>query len=260
MQIELELNRSVDDNASGYYEKAKKARKKIDGVNKAIEIASKKLGTISDDELRLEEKKAEKSKKVDRKKEWYEAYRYFFTTNNFLVIAGRDANTNEQIIKSHLEKDDLVFHTDMPGSPFGILKTNGSEPTAIDIDETAQFIASYSKAWSRGLATSEIYYVNSDQVTKEAKAGEYMSKGSFMIYGKRNYLNPILKIVIANVDGVIVASTPSAIKNKTNNYVTLVQGSVKASTLAKDIRSLISGELDDIIRLIPSGGSKLVKR
>jgi len=48
---------------------------------------------------------------------------------------------------------------------------------------------SYSKAWNSKIVTSA-YWVRSNQVSKTAPSGEYLTTGSFMIRGTKNYLPP----------------------------------------------------------------------
>jgi len=43
-------------------------------------------------------------------KEWYEKFRWFISSDDFLILGGRDATSNEIVIKKHTEKNDLVFH------------------------------------------------------------------------------------------------------------------------------------------------------
>ena len=108
-EIELYFNRSVGENASLYYEQAKKARKKVEGARAAL----------ASSRLRLEELGREKEAAAKPvKKEWFEKFRWFVSSEGFLCIGGRDATTNEIVVKKHVEKDDLVFHTEMAGSPF----------------------------------------------------------------------------------------------------------------------------------------------
>ena len=45
----------------------------------------------------------------------------------------------------------------------------------------------------------------------------------------------------------------SAVKKHSKNYVEVIQGREKKSDVAKKIKKLIGGELDDIIRVLPSG-------
>lgn len=47
-----------------------------------------------------------------------------------------------------------------------------------------------SKAWDAKIITSA-YWVNADQVSKTAPTGEYLTTGSFMVRGKKNFLPPV---------------------------------------------------------------------
>ncbi|MFH1682471.1 MAG: NFACT RNA binding domain-containing protein, partial [Candidatus Woesearchaeota archaeon] len=163
------------------------------------------------------------------------------------------------IIKKHMDKDDIVFHTDMPGSPFFIIK-NGAEAGEATIQETAIATACYSKAWKLGFSTAEVFSVQPEQVTKEAKSGEYMGKGSFMIYGKRNYFNPKLEYALGLVEEEIIGGPVAAVSKKTKNYLMVLPGEEKKSNLAKKIKSkLKGGDTDEIIKFLPAGGAGIKK-
>jgi hypothetical protein len=283
MKVDIFVNKTVDENAAMYFDIAKKNKKKILGITKAISDANDKLKSHIDEVSQKESSKfGNSSKIVNRKIEWYEQFRWFFTSSGFLVIGGKDANSNENIIKKYTDKHDLVFHTDMAGSPFMVLKTDGNSPSHLDIEETAQFTACYSKAWKRGLSSAEVFYVDPEQVSKTAKAGEYVSKGSFMIYGKKNYLNPILKLAMANIGGRIECSVSTCLKKRLKKFqselkpgqedsssklninncsciVEFVSGNEKTSSFAKSIKKIIGGDLDEISRCLPSGGCRFVK-
>merc|ERR1711935_225771 len=56
-------------------------------------------------------------------------------------------------------------------------------------NEAGQMAVCYSAAWDSKVVTSA-YWVESSQVSKSAPTGEYLSTGSFMIRGKKNYLPP----------------------------------------------------------------------
>jgi len=118
--IYLDLNKTVEQNAAVYYEKAKKAKKKTEGAKEALALSLKKLEKLKKDHSK-ELAKIEKET-IKREKEWFEKFRWFITSTGFLVIGGRDATTNEIIIKKHTETGDLVFHTDLAGSPFFVIK------------------------------------------------------------------------------------------------------------------------------------------
>ena len=257
-RIELDIKKSLEENASSYFEKAKKAKKKIAGAKKALEKAREKqkcLEEKKDVEIKAAEAKKEKTK---RKAQWYEKFRWFRTSEGLLVIGGRDATTNEIVVKKHTVADDIVFHTDMAGSPFFILKCENKKPSEQSLKEVADATCSFSRAWKLGLGSQKIFHVNPDQVTKEAKAGEYLTKGSFMIKGKTNYIdNKINAAVGIADDGAVMAGPVEAIKKHCRQYVELEQGSEKTSAIAKKILKKIGGDLDEIIRAMPSGGCRI---
>ncbi|MFH2020027.1 MAG: NFACT RNA binding domain-containing protein [archaeon] len=255
MKIAIDFTKSLEENASDYFEEAKTAKRKAEGARKALEETHAKLKELEKN-IETEDTK-EKAKKAARKREWYEKFRWFFTSENMLFIAGRDATTNEIIIKKHMDKDDVVFHADFAGSPFGVLKTEGKDPSKKALEECAQFIACYCKVWKTSVTLADVFYVNPDQVTKEAPTGEYISKGSFMIYGKKNIVSSQLKLFVGKMEGGKIMSGPeSAVKMHCDPYVEVGQGNKKGSDVAKKIKTkLQADDLDDILKVVPVGST-----
>ncbi len=263
MEIEIDLNKSVDENAGIYFDFSKKNKKKLEGAKAAIKETLEKLEHLQKQEYTFQEEETKKREKKQRKKEWYEKFHWFISSEGFLCIGGKDATSNEIIIKKHLEKEDLVFHTDMAGSPFFIVK-NGQQAGEKTREETAQAVAAYSRAWKLNHSTIDVFYVKPEQVSKEARAGESLAKGSFMIYGKTLYLHPPVEYAIGliDIDGVpeVIGGPISAVGSRTKNYLVVVPGREKKSTLAKKMRAkLKGGELDDIIKFLPAGGADVKK-
>src|SRR3989338_5363054 len=186
VRITLDIKKSVEQNAEIYFEKAKKAKSKAAGAKKALATFQKKLDELLEKQDVVAKKTQVHQTKVHIKKEWYEKFRWFITSDGFLVIGGRDATTNEIVIKKYTEAKDIVFHTDMAGSPFLVIKADKKEITKTAINEAADATCSFSRAWKMGLPTQSVFYVSPSQVTKEANAGEFLTKGAFMIRGKTN--------------------------------------------------------------------------
>ncbi len=257
MDIEIDLFKSVDENAGKYFDAAKKAKKKLQGAEKALAESRKQLAQLLLQETHFMQEEGKRQEQKQRKKEWYEKFHWFISSEEFLCVGGKDATSNEVVIKKHLEKDDLVLHTDMAGSPFFIIK-NGQQAGETTIEEVAQATAIYSRAWKLGHGTADVFYVKPEQVSKEARPGEFMAKGSFMIYGKTNYLHPKLECAIGLVEGQIIGGPAAAVKSRTANLVIVIIGEEKKSSLAKKIRAkLKGGDLDDIIKFLPAGGGEL---
>jgi predicted ribosome quality control (RQC) complex YloA/Tae2 family protein len=253
MKFSLDLRKSPAENANFYYQKAKKAKRKIKGAKRALEETLKKIEKlkakkeVEGEKEEQEKRKLQQKKLREKKRKWYEKFRYFFSSDNFLVIGGKDATSNEVIIKKHLEKEDLVFHANISGAPFFIIK-NPDKKKAISeltLKETAQAAASYSKAWKLGLGSCDVYYIKPEQVSKRTPSGEYIGKGAFMISGKKNWLrNTELKIGIGvkfNKEGEmeVIGGPVSAINLKCRYYVIIKPGHKKSKELAKEIKNKI---------------------
>ncbi|MBS3128132.1 DUF814 domain-containing protein [Candidatus Woesearchaeota archaeon] len=256
MKIVLSLMKSLEENAQSYFEKAKKAKKKAEGAHTAIihwEAQKKKL-------LQEEEKTVQKTPFQTAPKKWYHKFRWFKTSDGFLVLGGRDATTNEIVIKKHTAKEDLVFHTDMAGSPFFVIQSEGRKISQQAIAETADATCTFSRAFQLGLSTQSVFSVQPEQVSKEAQAGEYLAKGAFMIRGKTTYVENKINLALGiTPDYEIMAGPYEAVKQHCKTLVRIRQGKEKVSNIAKKIAKQLSyQDLDAIIRALPAGTFDLV--
>ncbi len=279
-QIKLYIEKSLEENAGIYYDEAKKLKKKIEGAREAMKRHYSRLEELQKKNAKLEAKEADKTAQKQelaaRKKEWYEKFRWFYSSEGFLCIGGRDSTSNEIIIKKHTDKDDVVFHTDMAGSPFFVVKAEGKKVGETTLQECADATACYSRAWKLGLATLDVFYVKPEQVSKEANTGEYVAKGAFIIRGKTNYMQPELKLAISvgkkddkndtenKIAGKIIAGPIAAVKknaDKDAKVLLIIQGNEKPSDIAKFVqKKLGAGSPDEIIAMLPTGGCKVVDK
>jgi predicted ribosome quality control (RQC) complex YloA/Tae2 family protein len=263
MEIEIFLEKSVEENAGVYFDLAKKNKKKLEGAKKAVKVSEEKLAVLLKNEEKFMQKEKAKQEKLEKKKakkkEWFHKFHWFKSSEGFLCVGGKDATSNEIIIKKHTEKEDIVFHTDLAGSPFFVVK-NGDEAGEATLNETAQAVAAYSKAWKLGHGTVEVFYVKPEQVTKKAQQGEFLAKGSFMVHGKTTYLRPNLEYSLGLLGDEIIGGPQASIEAQTPYFVVVVPGRNKKSAMAKKIKKdLGDGDLDDLIAFLPAGGCDLKK-
>jgi predicted ribosome quality control (RQC) complex YloA/Tae2 family protein len=260
MKVEIDSRKTIHENAAVYYEKAKKIRAKADGLTKAIEDTKRLIET--------EQKKSAKvpDKKIIREKEWFEKFHYFVTPNSFLVLGGKDAKSNETIVRRHMEKNDLYFHADVAGAPSVVLK-NGQNATEGDIQETAHFAASFSSAWKGELGAVDVFYVKPEQVKTAAKSGEYLAKGSFVITGEKSYVKKApLELAVTYIAGKLLIAPPETIKKRTAKYLLIKPARESKGESAKKILHKLKElfpeaqiDLDWIMQILPNGGSKIAK-
>lgn len=258
-RIEIDFSKSLEENASNYFEKSKKAKAKAKKIKKAIKKTEKKLS---------QQKKTRPKTRVykKRKRDWFEKFHWFYSSQGFLVIGGRNSQTNEQVVKKYMEKNDQYFHADISGAPHCIVKSKGKKIPKKTKEEAAQFAGIFSKAWSEGLSNIDVYSVKPEQVSKQAPSGESLGTGAFMIYGKRNWYKKVpMKIAMGIEKKERVISGPeSAIKEHSPHYALLVQGRKKKGEIAKELRALFEKKLgslnihlDEFIAMLPAGESKI---
>jgi predicted ribosome quality control (RQC) complex YloA/Tae2 family protein len=216
-------------------------------------------------------------------REWYERYRWFITTDGLLVIGGRDASSNSALIRKHLTEHDIVFHAEVHGSPFFIIKNAAafaaSQEGTIDssLHQVAQATISFSRAWKDGLSSADAYWVMAEQVKKGAPTGQFLPKGSFVIEGKRNYIKGVeLRLAIGimqlNNRDTLLCGPEEAIKKHSIFYAVLLQGGMDPMNAAKKVKSefvriaddnvkiaesIKHISLDEFVRALPTGQSRL---
>jgi hypothetical protein len=200
-------------------------------------------------------------KRVKKELKWFEKLRWFITSDGLLVIGGRDASTNEMVVKKHLDNRDIYFHSDIHGASSVVLKAGDGEIPERSINETAAFAACFSSAWSKGLGSADVYWVHPDQVSKTPQSGEFVTKGAFIIRGSRNYIRGLpLTLSVGKVDYEgerIMAGPTEAVSSYTETFATVKPGYTKKEEIARQIRNKIDAEklfvIEDIVRVLPSG-------
>ncbi|ALC47929.1 Clbn [Drosophila busckii] len=186
MLIDVDLALSAWANARRYYDMkrsaAQKEQKTIDASQKALKSAERKTHQT------LKEVRTISNIAKARKVFWFEKFYWFVSSENYLVIGGRDAQQNELIVKRYMRPKDIYVHADIQGASSVIIRnaTGGDIPPKTLL-EAGTMAISYSVAWAAKVVTNA-YWVTSEQVSKTAPTGEYLGTGSFIIRGKKNFL------------------------------------------------------------------------
>ena len=259
--LNIDPKLTIPENAENYYEKAKKAKRKTKGAEIAIENTKKQLEDIKAKKDVAMENISVPKKRVKKNLKWYEKLRWFLSSDGFLVIGGRDANSNESVVKKYLEPNDIYLHADIHGATSTAIKLNGGKLNDTLLKESGEFAASFSSAWSMGFTSQDVFWVHPDQVSKTPESGEFLAKGSFVIRGHRNFIRGArvkLAIGIVDYEGKRIMAGPiEAVEAHCENYVVIKPGFTKKEAIAKKIIHKINEDdlltLDDIIRVLPSG-------
>lgn len=188
-KVEVDLALSAYANARRWFEtkkkQASKQEKTIAAHAKAFKAAEKKT------QQQLSQAKTVAAISHIRKVHWFEKFNWFISSENYLVISGRDAQQNELIVKRYMNKGDLYVHADLHGASSTVIKNhNPDHPIPpLTLNQAGCFTVCQSQAWDSKIVTSA-WWVHSNQVSKTAPTGEYLTVGSFMVRGRKNFLPP----------------------------------------------------------------------
>jgi len=254
------------------FKKAKEIDAKVVSIIAAEKDLSERISLVAE-EARMASKASIPT--IRREKIWFERFRWFYTSQGLLVVGGRDASSNSAIIRKHLAERDLVFHADLHGSPFFVLKDdNGISEDSVQ--EVAQAVVSYSSAWRDGLLVGNAFWVKPEQVKKQAPSGMYLAKGSFMIEGQKNYAKNLdVKVGVGVLQRdqhlILFGGPPKSVEAHALAFVILTPEKRKASDTAKEVKSKLVSvigtpldevikriSVDDFLRVLPPSGGKII--
>ena len=285
LKFALNMRKNLFENAADFYERSKKAKQKLIGAKTALEETRKKLTEvetkISETEAFEQAGSSEVLKKLAahkvRRKEWFEKFRRFISSDGFLVVAGKDATTNEVLVKKYTETEDVVFHADIAGAPFVVVKVREKQPSEQVLREAGEFAAAFSRGWREGFGSVDVYWVKPEQLSKSGPSGEYVAHGAFVVSGKRNWLrNVVLKVAV----GVAVTDTGEikfvggpvdSVKSHASVYAVIGPGDVEGKELLKSILKSLAQNMpasqrervlkasEEIREYIPYGVAKILE-
>jgi len=150
-------------------------------------------------------------------------FRYFFTSNGLLVLAGKNANQNEEIVRK-AKKDEYLLHTKSPGSPFCVIK---GEPKEKDFKEAANFCACFSKEWKikkKGKIEVDVFFKKDVYKEKDMPTGTFGVKKII----KKIMLKP--RLFVNLVDGII-----EVLPYKKNTIAIIERGNKEREEIIKEI-------------------------
>ena len=184
------------------------------------------------------------------------------------MVAGRDASSNDAVVKKYLKEGDRYAHADIHGAPSCVIKSKGINDENISISErtlqeACMFAASFSRAWNQ-FGEASAYWVLPEQVSKTPESGEFIPKGAFIIRGKRNYVRSKLEVAVGLIalgEGEKLMGGPvSAISTRAvNGYAILIPGRTKKSMIAQTLAKAFHVSTEQVEKVLPPGECSIVK-
>ncbi|MEZ0393547.1 MAG: ribosome rescue protein RqcH [Desulfurococcaceae archaeon] len=266
-RISLALNRSLAENVI-------EKQRTLGGLRKKVERAEDAVKRLLEELQKAQNEYSEVSVPAIRPRQWYERYRWTITRGGFLVIGGKDSSQNEAVVRRYLGDRDVFLHADIQGAPAVVLMTKGDVPGEGDIRDAAVIAACYSRAWKRGYGFADVFWVWGSQVSKSPPSGEYLPRGAFMVYGKRNYVRVPLELAIGverTEDAVYgeyyraIVGSEELVSARSVKYVVIAPGDLEPDEVSQRIyKAVVEGDarryvdLAEIRGLIP-GPSRIVR-
>jgi predicted ribosome quality control (RQC) complex YloA/Tae2 family protein len=275
--VPLDLSTSRMRVSSNLFDQAKEVERRVEASRRAYASLQEELRKQT---AKLDQQTVRRSTvqpTIIQEKAWFERYRWFRTSSGHLAIGGRDASSNSSLIRKHMEDNDIVFHADIYGSPFFILKSGVDAPETARI-ETATAVVSFSSAWKAGLSAGDVYWVTPNQIKMQAPSGMYLPKGSFIVEGKKNFIRNLklgITIGLARSDEEwrLICGPAESISKSAVCYVTLGPDRAKPTDTAKAVKSALLNcsehsarvaakafSIDEFLTLLPAGGGMIVNR
>ena len=162
VRIDIDLHISAQMNIRKYFEIKKKSYEKEQKTKTAANAAIQDAEKNAVKEIVKHRQQQQKTGDRMRKIFWFEKFDWFISSENYLIISGKNAQQNEALVKRYLNKGDLFMHTDMPGAAVTVIKNPSGLPVPpITLNEAAVFEVCHSRAWEAKIIT-EVYWVQAD--------------------------------------------------------------------------------------------------
>jgi len=185
----------------------------------------------------------------------YQKYKWFLTSTKKLVIGGKSAEQNDEILK-HLKskkEDYIVMHTHAPGSPFSIILAPIEKVSKSDLEETAIFTASFSRAWklNKKKAVIDIFKLSSLSKSK------LMKTGTWGVKEKLSSKTVELALVLTKQNNILRAVPEKSAKS----YLLKIEpGNIDKTKIIPEIQKhLPKINKEEILQALPTGGIKIIK-
>jgi len=261
-EVKVDYTANLEENANLLFLEAKDAKSKLVGAEQAAKDTELKIAARRKKGEAIARTAVKEVKPT--KRFWFEAYKWFITSGGKLVLAGRDARANDQVVKKHLSSNDRYAHADVHGAPSTILKEGGSA-TEDELRELCLFALAHSKAWNAGVSEGTAYWVEPDQVTKTPDAGEFVPRGGFVIRGKRNYAHHLpLELAVGEItfEGArkIMCGPRSSVQKLATKYVIIVPGKNETGKASAVLARIFGVPEEEIARILPPGDAMIKER
>ena len=278
----IHIEKTAQLNAQVYYSKAKKVKDKSEGAREALSETERLLKRAKKHESKRKEK--DQVTVIKRAKRfWFERFRWTIIDGMHIFVGGRDAKSNDSLIKKHMRSGDLYFHADLHGAASCVSKLKiGFEPDNnpppyltkgvnayricdsmenTEFSEKAKLQAAnmaliWSRGWTGGGGAGTSFWVKPGQVSKTAETGEFVAKGAFIVRGNRNWFKDLemkMAIGLICINGIplLIGGTSEIVSSLCERWAEIQPSDKKKEKLANEISKNTGLITDDILPILP---------
>jgi len=188
----------------------------------------------------------------------YKKYRWFFTSSNKLVIGGKSAAQNDELLKKlkSANQELLVMHTALPGSPFSIILSPINQLIESDKEETAIFTGCFSRAWKQRKSKTHVDLFLLSSLSKS----KGMKTGSWLVKQKLERKTVVLELALTKQKDTLRA-VPIKIPKKNQIILKIKPGKLdKTNALSKlQVEATQPLSQNEVLSALPSGGISILK-
>ena len=94
------------------------------------------------------------------------------------IFLGKDAENNDELVRTYKGKENIILHTAAPGSPFCVIES--LTPKKEDIKQAAIITSSKSQDWRENKSDVRVHQFTG----KDVKKNFFMKKGSWKLKSK----------------------------------------------------------------------------
>jgi len=198
----------------------------------------------------------------------YQSYRWFITKSKKLVIGGKSAAQNDQLLtqlktqtlppKSQItpppQEDYIVMHTHLPSSPFSIILAPINKVNKSDLEETAIFTACFSQQWKFKKKKTQVDIFKLSSLTKPLR----LKTGTWQVKEKLSSKTVELKLVLTKQNNILRAVPEQTTKTF---LLKIKPGDIDKTDILSKIQVLLpqSKNQEEILQALPSGGISITK-
>ncbi|KAK3255736.1 hypothetical protein CYMTET_35094, partial [Cymbomonas tetramitiformis] len=187
--VEVDLSLTGYANAESYFTAKKRDAEK----QSKTEVAGAKAVKAAEKRTQKEASKVKTTLTITqiRKQMWFEKFNWFVSSENFLVLCGRDAAQNDMLVRRYLATGDVFVYSDVTDTPCCVIKhpcgAAGQPVPPLTLTQAGHTVLCRSNAWDSKMVTSA-WWVEADQVGLADPVTGPLPLGQVYVTGHRNIL------------------------------------------------------------------------